>query len=77
MTCEAIVEVGIVRRPQFQHRAVFAYLAFKKKMHLGLHRPQEFGIDWNNILDSGPLLGDEVKVSIEIEANRAGERTAK
>ncbi len=38
---------------------------------------KEFGIDWNNILDSGPLLGDEVKVSIEIEANRAGERAAK
>ncbi len=38
---------------------------------------KEFGIDWNNVLDSGPLLGDEVKVTIEIEANRAGERAAK
>jgi polyisoprenoid-binding protein YceI len=38
---------------------------------------KEFGINWNNILDSGPVLGDEVKVSIEIEANRAGERLGK
>jgi polyisoprenoid-binding protein YceI len=38
---------------------------------------KEFGISWNNILDSGPVLGDEVRVSIEIEANRVGERAAK
>jgi polyisoprenoid-binding protein YceI len=38
---------------------------------------KEFGIDWNNILDSGPLLGDEVKVSIEIEADRTAEKAAK
>jgi polyisoprenoid-binding protein YceI len=31
---------------------------------------KEFGINWNNILDSGPVLGDEVMVSIEVEANR-------
>lgn len=38
---------------------------------------KEFGINWNNILDSGPVLGDEVRVSIEIEANRVGERMGK
>ncbi|HEY4597665.1 MAG TPA: YceI family protein [Thermoanaerobaculia bacterium] len=38
---------------------------------------KEFGISWNNVLDSGPVLGDEVRVSIEIEANRVGERVAK
>ena len=30
---------------------------------------KEFGINWNNILDSGPMLGDEVRVHIDIEAN--------
>lgn len=38
---------------------------------------KEFGITWNNILDSGPVLGDQVQVSIEIEANRLGERVGK
>jgi polyisoprenoid-binding protein YceI len=38
---------------------------------------KEFGITWNNILDSGPVLGDEVRVSIEVEANRVGERAGK
>lgn len=33
---------------------------------------KEFGLNWNNILDSGPVLGDEVRVSIEVEANRVG-----
>lgn len=33
---------------------------------------KEFGINWNNILDSGPVLGDEVRVSIEVEADRVG-----
>jgi len=31
---------------------------------------KEFGITWNNVLDSGPVLGDDVKITIEIEANR-------
>jgi polyisoprenoid-binding protein YceI len=31
---------------------------------------KEYGITWNNVLDSGPVLGDEVKVNIEVEANR-------
>jgi polyisoprenoid-binding protein YceI len=31
---------------------------------------KEFGILWNNVLDSGPVLGDEVKITIEVEANR-------
>jgi polyisoprenoid-binding protein YceI len=34
---------------------------------------KEFGILWNNVLDSGPVLGDEVKITIEIEANRQAE----
>ena len=33
---------------------------------------KEFGLNWNNILDSGPVLGDEVRVSIEVEADRVG-----
>ncbi len=38
---------------------------------------KEYGILWNNVLDSGPVLGDEVKITIEIEANRQAEVPAK
>lgn len=38
---------------------------------------KEFGINWNNVLDSGPILGDEVRVSIDVEANRVAERAGK
>jgi polyisoprenoid-binding protein YceI len=38
---------------------------------------KEFGINWNNILDSGPMLGDAVKISIEIEANGRAVKAAK
>jgi polyisoprenoid-binding protein YceI len=31
---------------------------------------KEYGIVWNNVLDSGPVLGDDVKIMIEVEANR-------
>ncbi len=38
---------------------------------------KEFGITWNNVLDSGPILGDEVRVSIDVEASRVGEGAGK
>jgi polyisoprenoid-binding protein YceI len=38
---------------------------------------KEYGITWNNMMDSGPVLGDEVKVNIAIEANRQAEAPAK
>ncbi len=38
---------------------------------------KEFGINWNNVLDSGPILGDEVRVSIDVEASRVAERVGK
>jgi len=38
---------------------------------------KEFGILWNNVLDSGPVLGDDVKVTIEVEADRAVEGVGK
>jgi polyisoprenoid-binding protein YceI len=38
---------------------------------------KEFGITWNNMMDSGPVLGDEVKINIAIEANRQQEAPAK
>jgi|GEM_PF-116038 len=31
---------------------------------------REFGVNWNNVLDSGPMIGDEVMVVIEAEASR-------
>ena len=38
---------------------------------------KEYGITWNNVMDSGPVLGDEVKISISIAANRQAETPAK
>lgn len=38
---------------------------------------KEFGITWNNVLDSGPMLGDEVKIHIDIEANSVAPKPAK
>jgi polyisoprenoid-binding protein YceI len=38
---------------------------------------KEYGITWNNVMDSGPVLGDEVKINISIEANRQQEAPAK
>ena len=38
---------------------------------------KEYGITWNNMMDTGPVLGDEVKISIAIEANRQAEAPAK
>ncbi|HEX3554316.1 MAG TPA: YceI family protein [Thermoanaerobaculia bacterium] len=38
---------------------------------------KEFGIVWNNVLDSGPVLGDDVKVTIEVEADRQVEGAGK
>jgi polyisoprenoid-binding protein YceI len=38
---------------------------------------KEYGITWNNVLDSGPVLGDDVKVTIEVEANRQAEGAPK
>jgi polyisoprenoid-binding protein YceI len=38
---------------------------------------KEFGIIWNNVLDSGPVLGDDVKITIEVEANRQVEAGGK
>jgi polyisoprenoid-binding protein YceI len=38
---------------------------------------KEFGISWNDILDSGPMLGDEVKIHVDIEANSQAPKPAK
>jgi polyisoprenoid-binding protein YceI len=38
---------------------------------------KEFGISWNDILDSGPMLGDEVRIHIDIEANSQAPKPAK
>jgi polyisoprenoid-binding protein YceI len=38
---------------------------------------KEYGIVWNNVLDSGPMLGDAVKIHIDIEASSVGERVGK
>lgn len=37
---------------------------------------KEYGITWNNVMDSGPVLGDEVKITIAIEANRQADAPA-
>ena len=37
---------------------------------------KDYGISWNRVMDSGAVLGDEVKVTISIEANRQREKPA-
>ncbi|MFL6199852.1 MAG: YceI family protein [Thermoanaerobaculia bacterium] len=39
---------------------------------------KEYGVNWNRVLDNGgAILGDEVKVTISIEADRQAEQPAK
>jgi polyisoprenoid-binding protein YceI len=38
---------------------------------------KEYGITWNNVLDSGPMLGDQVRIHIDIEANSVAPKPAK
>jgi polyisoprenoid-binding protein YceI len=38
---------------------------------------KEFGISWHTVLDSGPMLGDEVRIHIDIEANGPAPKPAK
>lgn len=37
---------------------------------------KDYGIVWNRVMDSGAVLGDDVKVTISIEANRQQEKAA-
>lgn len=37
---------------------------------------KDYGINWNRVMDSGAVLGDDVKVTISIEANRQQEKAA-
>lgn len=60
--------LGSVQAPRGERAGFSANFVINRK---------EFGIDWNNILDSGPVLGDEVKVNIEIEAARQEEKAGK
>lgn len=31
---------------------------------------KEFGLSWNNLVEAGPVVGDEVSIDLKIEANR-------
>ncbi len=33
---------------------------------------REFGLQYNNLIEAGPVVGDEVQVTIDIEANKRG-----
>lgn len=44
--------------------------------HFTINR-KEYGVNWNNVMDSGPVLGDEVKINIDIEANKQADAPAK
>ena len=37
---------------------------------------KDYGISWNRVMDSGAVLGDDVKVTVSIEANRQQEKAA-
>ena len=60
--------LGTMRAPRGEKAGFEAAFTLNRK---------EFGINWNNLLDSGPMLGDEVKIRIEIEANSQAVKAAK
>jgi polyisoprenoid-binding protein YceI len=60
--------LGTMRAPQGEKAGFEAAFTVNRK---------EFGINWNNVLDSGPMLGDEVKIRIEIEANSQAMKAAR
>lgn len=60
--------LGTMRAPQGEKAGFEAAFTLNRK---------EFGINWNNLLDSGPMLGDEVKIRIEIEANSQAMKAAR
>lgn len=34
---------------------------------------KDYGLTWNKLIEAGPMVGDEVTISLKIEANRAAE----
>lgn len=38
---------------------------------------KDYGIIWNRVLDAGPVLGEDVKINITIEADKVQEKAAK
>ncbi len=60
--------LGVVKTPRGEKAGFEASFKIDRK---------EFGILWNNVLDSGPVLGDDVKVTIEVEADRQVEGVGK
>jgi polyisoprenoid-binding protein YceI len=60
--------LGTMRAPRGEKAGFEAAFTLNRK---------EFGINWNNLLDSGPMLGDEVKIWIEIEANSQAVKAAR
>jgi polyisoprenoid-binding protein YceI len=60
--------LGTMKAPQGEKAGFEAAFTVNRK---------EYGISWNNILDSGPVLGDEVRITVEIEANRQPDRPGK
>ncbi len=53
--------LGTMKAPQGEKAGFSAAFTLNRK---------EYGINWNNLLDSGPVLGDEVRITIEIEGDR-------
>lgn len=38
---------------------------------------KDYGIVWNRVLDAGPVLGEDIKININVEADRVQEKAAK
>jgi polyisoprenoid-binding protein YceI len=57
--------LGTMKAPQGEKAGFAASFTVNRK---------EYGINWNNLLDSGPVLGDEVRITIEIEGNRQADK---
>ncbi|MFP5284578.1 MAG: YceI family protein, partial [Thermoanaerobaculia bacterium] len=35
---------------------------------------KDYGIVWNRVLDAGPVLGEDIKININVEADRQGDK---
>lgn len=60
--------LGTVKTPQGEKAGFETQFTVNRKDH---------GIVWNRVMDAGPILGEDVKVTINVEANRQAPAAAK
>jgi len=60
--------LGSVKTPQAEKAGFETTFTLNRK---------DYGIVWNRVMDTGPILGEDVKVTISVEANRQPPAAAK